>query len=196
MKKITGITAKTPDRLLLNAGAFFKNYDPATDTVDMAKEKIIGATQGGGSFSAVPTVRPIEIDGASGNIKGMSVIDDWTVTMTANVKEVTVDSLMLAIGAATADKAGAPAGYTKISGKPDFEDGDYQNNITWVGTLKGSNKPVIIVLKNAISTNGLSLTVADKGEAVIPITLTGHYDSMDTDTAPFDIYYPDEEETE
>lgn len=192
MKKITGITAKTPDRLLLNAGAFFKNYNPETDTVDKAKTKLIGATQGGGSFSAVPTVRPIEIDGASGNIKGMSVIDDWTVTMTANVKEVTVDSMKLALGAATAETSTAPAGYTKISGKSDFEDEDYQDNITWVGTLKGSDKPVIIVLKNALSTNGLSLTVADKGEAVIPITLTGHYDSMDTDTAPFDIYYPTE----
>ena len=192
MKKITGITAKTPERLLLNAGAFFKNYNPETDTVDTAKAKLIGATQGGGSFSAVPTVRPIEVDGASGNIKGMSTIDDWTVTMTANVKEVTVDSLKLALGAATTETPTAPTGYTKISGKPDFEDEDYQDNITWVGTLKGSDKPVIIVLKNALSTNGLSLTVADKGEAVIPITVIGHYDSMDTDTAPFDIYYPTE----
>lgn len=192
MKKITGITAKTPDRLLLNAGAFFKNYNPETDTVNAAKAKLIGATQGGGSFSAVPTVRPIEIDGASGNIKGMSVIDDWTVTMTANVKEVTVDGLKLALGAATTETSTAPTGYTKISGKPDFEDEDYQDNITWVGTLKGSDKPVIIVLKNALSTNGLSLTVADKGEAVIPITLTGHYDSMDTDAPPFEIYYPTE----
>ena len=44
----TGLTTKTPDNLLLDAGAYFKNYDIAKDTPETAKDKLIGATQGGG----------------------------------------------------------------------------------------------------------------------------------------------------
>jgi hypothetical protein len=38
--------------------------------------------------------------------------------------------------------------------------------------------------------NGLALAVADKNEALVPITLTGHYSLDKLDEVPFDIYYP------
>lgn len=192
VKKISGLTETTAEKLLLDAGAFFKNYDILTDTFDTAVEagKLIGATQGGGSFSAAPTVRAIEIDGVKGISKGLETIDSWTVTMTANVKEVSVESIMLALGTAKSETTGAPSGYTKITAKPDISAGDYLDNITWAGRLSGSEKPVIIVVKNALSTNGLSITMADKAEAVIPTTVTGHYDADNLDEVPFEIYYP------
>ena len=190
MKKISGITANTPDNLLLGAGAFYKGYVVATDTPETAAAKLIGATQGGGSFSAVPTVRRIEVDGAGGPVAGLETIDEWAITMVANAKEITVDNLKLALGAATSSTSTTPEGYTKIVGRADIDDSDYFDNITWIGRLKGSEKPVIIVLPNALSINGLTLTVADKAEAVIPITLTGHYSLNDLDTPPFEIYYP------
>lgn len=191
-KKISGFTAGTAKRLLLDAGAFFKNYDVATDTFDTAVTagKLIGATQGGGSFSAVPTVRRIEIDGVKGAAKGLEVIDEWVVTITASVKEVSVDSLRLALATARESTPEAPAGYTKITAAPDIAEEDYLDNLTWVGRLSGSDKPVIIIVKNALSTNGLSLTMADKAEAVIPVTVTGHYDAANLDEVPFEIYYP------
>lgn len=189
-KLITGVTSTTPTKLLLGAGAFFKNYDPATDTPATAAAKLIGATQGGGSFSAVPTIRKIEIDGVKGNVKGLQTIDEWVVTLTSNVKEISVDSIKLALGAATSSASTTPAGYSKITGNADISNSDYLTNLTWVGTLSGSDKPVIIVVENALSMNGLSLSVADKNEAVIPITVTGNYDDSDLETPPFEIYYP------
>lgn len=187
----SGITASTPDNLLLDAGAFFKNYDPKTDTPETAATKLIGATQGGGSFNAVPTVRPIEIDGAKGAVAGLETIDAWAITMVANVKEITADNLKLALGAATISTSTSPSGYKKITGNNDITITDYVDNVTWIGKLKGSVKPVIIVMKNALSINGLNLTVADKAEAVIPITLTAHYASDKLDEVPFEIYYPE-----
>ena len=63
----SGFTAGTAKHLQLDAGAFLKNYDPTQDTWETAKAtKLIGATSGGGSFSAVPTVRRIEVDGVKG----------------------------------------------------------------------------------------------------------------------------------
>jgi len=190
MGLITGLTSKTPEHLLLGAGAFFKGYDVTKDTPDSAAAKLLGATQGGGSFNAVPTVRQITVDGGKTNIKELEIIDEWVVTMVANVKEVTAENIALALGAAKVEDTGAPEGYKKITGKEEFAAADYQDNITWVGRLKGNEKPVIIVIKNALSLNGLSLTVADKNEAMIPITLTGHYGLDKLEETPFEIYYP------
>lgn len=193
--KITGLTANTPKNLLLDAGAFFLNYDPAKDTLATAQAKLIGATQGGGSFSAVPTVRQHEVDGAPANTKGLETIDGWVVTMVANVKEITITSLKTALGAVKVEDtiASGPEGYRKMTGKDKIEDSDYSDNITWIGKLKGSEKPVMIVISNALSVNGLNLTVADKNEAVIPITLTGHYTLDDLETPPYEIIYPNAE---
>lgn len=188
MAKITGLTSNTPKNLLLGAGAFFKNYDVTTDTPATAATKLIGATQGGGTFSAVPTVRQIAVDGSKTNVKGLQTIDEWVVTMTANVKEVTADSIVLALGAGTKASSTTPAG-TKVTANDDISDDDYIDNITWIGSLNDGSKMVAIVLKNGLSINGLTVTPADKNEAVIPVTITGNYDLDDLDTAPFEIYF-------
>lgn len=189
---ITGLTSTTPDNLLLDAGAFYKNYD-FTKTYDKQDPvSLIGATAGGGSFSAVPQVRKIDVDGGKTNVKQLEVIDGWVVTMTANVKEVTAATLELALGAfkETAATEAGITGCKRIVGKENFESTDYAENLTWIGKLSGSEKPVIISIKNAMCLNGLSLTMADKSEAVIPVTVTGHYDLSDLDTPPFEIIYP------
>ena len=67
---------------------------------------------------------------------------------------------------------------------------DYIDNITWVGRLSGTNDPVIIQVYNALNTSGLTLNVADKSEAVLALTFTGHYVDTNLDAPPFNIYYP------
>jgi hypothetical protein len=135
-------------------------------------------------------MRGVEIDGVKGTAKGLQNIDTWTVTMTANVKEFTAEAIKTALGAADAGAENAPEGYTRISGRSELKDEDYLDNLTWVGRLSGSGKPVIIVVKNALSTSGLSVSFADKSEGLIPITVTGHYTAADLESPPFDIYYP------
>lgn len=191
----TGVTANTAKHLQLDAGAFFKNFDPTTDTFASASAKLIGATAGGGSFAAVPTIRRIEVDGLKGATKGYETIDEWQVTMTANVKELTVGALELALATGSHTSVKSPNtvtsnNYEKIVAANEIADSDYTTNVTWVGRLSGSETPIIIVVKNALCTNGLTLTTADKAEGVIAMTLTGHYSVADLDTPPFEIYYP------
>lgn len=194
MNKISGFTADTAKKLLLDAGVFVKNYVVGTDTFDTALEdgRIIGATAGGGSFEIVPTTRKIEIDGVSGDVKGLTRIDDWKATISANVKEVSADSIVLGLGAAKIEDG--PTGFKKITLKNDIEDADYVDNITWLGSISGETELVAIQFLNALSTNGISVTVADKGEAVIPMTFTGHAE-FDSETRkfimPVEIFYPD-----
>lgn len=191
----TGVTANTAKHLQLDAGAFFKNFDPTTDTFASASAKLIGATAGGGSFAAVPTIRRIEVDGLKGATKGYETIDEWQVTMTANVKELTVGALELALATGSHTDVKSPNtvtsnNYEKIVAANEIADSNYTTNVTWVGRLSGSETPIIIVVKNALCTNGLTLTTADKAEGVIAMTMTGHYSVADLDTPPFEIYYP------
>jgi len=64
----SGYTEKTAENLLLDAGAFFIDFDIETDTFEtaVADGKLLGATRGGGSFEATPEIRSIEVDGVHG----------------------------------------------------------------------------------------------------------------------------------
>jgi len=186
----TGLTSNTKKNIQLDAGALYKNYDPATDTPATASAKLLGATEGGGTLALVPEVRRIAVDGAKGPTKGFEVIDSWTATLTSTLKEVNAESIKLALGAATAEASSTPADYTKITLKNDFEDADYLSNVTWIGKIAGSDDPIMIVLKNALCLNGWNLTFADKQEGNVPIVMTAHYDVTSLDDVPVEIYTP------
>lgn len=195
-KVFSGFTKKTPEHLLLDAGAFFKNfiYEPGgteNDTYDtaVAAGKLIGATKGGGEFSAKPSVRQIEVDGVKGKAKGLEVIDSWDVYLKATVLEATSESIKAALCAASLDTE-SDAQYDIIEGNSSIELDDYVDNVTWVGRLSGSDIPVIIQVFNALNTDGLTLTVQDKAEATIPMTFYGHYTQEALDVPPFKIFYP------
>lgn len=192
----SGFTKNTPERLLLDAGAFFRNFiyeegGTSNDTFDsaVAAGKLIGATKGGGEFSAIPAIRQIEVDGVKGRAKGLEVVDSWEVYLKATVLETTAESIRAALGTAAVDTL-SDTEYDVITGNAAIELTDYVDNVTWVGTLSGSDKPVIIQVYNGLNTDGLKLTVQDKGEATIPMTFYGHYTFDDLDSPPFKILYP------
>lgn len=190
-KTYSGFTEATAENLLLDAGAFFVNYDIETDTFETAVTdgKLLGATRGGGQFNATPEIRTIEVDGVKGKAKGLQVIDAWDVNLSANVLEVTKDGLARALVASEVDTA-SNEDYDIIKAKNYIELEDYIDNITWVGKKSGTLEPVIIQVYNAINTGGLGLQTQDKNETVIAMTFTGHYDAEELDNPPFAIYYP------
>lgn len=191
MKKYSGFTTETAKSLLLNAGAYFKNYDVNTDDFDSAVTagKLIGATKGGGEFSAVPEIRQIEVDGVAGRAKGLETIDSWDIYLKANVLEVKETTIQSGLAASSVDTS-TNTNYDIITASNNLEVSDYIDNITWVGTLSGSDKPVIIQIFNALNTEGLKFSTTDKAEATISLTFYAHYTQDDLDTPPFKIYYP------
>lgn len=190
-KKYSGFTEKTAENLLLDAGAFFVDYDVETDTFETAVTagKLLGATRGGGQFNATPEIRRIEVDGVSGNAKGLTVIDSWEVKMTANILEVSKEVIARSLTASEIDST-TNEDYDIIKAKNFIELADYIDNVTFVGTLSGSNEPIIIQVYNAINTTGLTLQTQSKNEAVIAMELEGHYDASELDNPPFAIFYP------
>ncbi len=191
MKKYSGFTTETAKSLLLNAGAYFKNFDVGTDDFDSAVTagKLIGATKGGGEFSAVPEIRQIEVDGVAGRAKGLETIDSWDIYLKANVLEVKEATIQSGLAASSVDTS-TNTDYDIITASNNLEVSDYIDNITWVGTLSGSDKPVIIQIFNALNTEGLKFSTTDKAEATISLTFYAHYTQDDLDTPPFKIYYP------
>lgn len=184
----TGYTSNTPDRLLLDAGAFFKNFIVGTDTPESAAAKLLGATRGGGQFDAKPKLRAVKADGVRENTKGLKRIEGWDITIEANMLEITAEMLKSALITGDLDTA-SNSQYDIISARNDIALADYINNITWIGNLSGSSQPVIIQIYNALG-DGLSLKTEDNNEAVTKAIFTGHSDAADLQSAPFKIYYP------
>ena len=190
-KRITGQTSETKERLLLGAGVFAKGYVPGTDTLDSVKKsgKLLGATTGGGTFTATKNGHYLQIDGMPENTKGNYILDSWGTTLEMTLQETTVETLKFALTAASTDTT-TTKGYTTILPKNGMEDEDYEESVSFIGRLSGSNDPVVITIFNAIATSDLKINPQDGKETSIQVTLTGHYDPDDPETPPFKIFYP------
>lgn len=131
----TGVTANTPKNILFGAGTIHKGLK-YTASVWNFEDSIVGATSGGSKLSIVPEVTKVEVDGALVAVKGLSVKTGETATMEINFIELTEDI----IKAATIGKAGTSEDttYDVIVPKADIAEGDYWENIAFVGkTLEG-----------------------------------------------------------
>lgn len=188
----TGFSESTAENLLLDAGAFFVNFAVGTDTYESARTsgKLLGATRGGGEFKASMTVRQIEVDGVKGRAKGLETNDAWDVYLKATVLEVNKETLAKALTSTVVSTSTVATGYSEIVGNNNIDIEDYLDNVTWVGKIAGSDEPVIVQVFNALNTDGLTLSVADKNEATMEMTFYGHYDTSALDNPPFKIWYP------
>lgn len=182
----TGVTANTPKNILFGAGTIHKGLKYAT-TWNFT-ESLVGATSGGSKLSIIPEITKVEVDGALVPTKGLSVKTGETATMEINFIELTEDI----IKASTIGKAGTSedTNYSAIVSKADIEEGDYWENIAFVGkTLDGKN--IIAILDNALCTSGFEQEGKNKEGAVGKYTFETHAElNSDLDTLPWKIYYP------
>ena len=182
----TGVTANTPKNILFGAGTIHKGLKYAT-TWNFT-ESLVGATSGGSKLSIIPEITKVEVDGALVPTKGLTVKTGEAATMEINFIELTEDI----IKASTIGKAGTSedASYSAIVSKADIEEGDYWENIAFVGkTLDGKN--IIAILENALCTSGFEQEGKNKEGAVGKYTFESHADlTSDLDTLPWKIYYP------
>ena len=200
VKPYSGYNAQTPDKLLLDAGAVFKNFTVGTDTYASAKAagKCLGATQKGSEFSAVPQIRRMEIDGVHTRTKGDTLIDGWDVYLKTTLVEMTAQTLKLALGVGDSAASSTATGYDEITARDTITDNDYTTNITFIGNILGEDNPIIIQVFNAFHEGGLTITNEDKNNAAVECQFYGYldpsvYDSVTNPlTPPFKIYRPTE----
>lgn len=181
----TGFSTSTARHLLLNAGAVYKNYG-------LPDEKIIGATSGGNEFDYKPKARQIKVDGVkAANAKGLQTIDNITITLKCNFLEATEEVLAMGLNAdIVKDDSKNPTGYDRIVPRASVQDGDYIDNVALVTTISGSGKPIIIILKNTLSLDGLQIKSEDSKDITLPVTFTASADPQKPQEIPCEIHYP------
>lgn len=193
-KVLNGFTANTATNLQLDAGIIVRGLsDPSKFAGTITgPAKTIGATTGGSTFTAIPTFRNLfeDLDGARGVYKNGEVIDTWDIKLTCTFKEMTSENLKLALAAADTVTAQSEEKFDVTSARMEVKEEDYLENICFIGTMNGKDDPVIVELKNVLNTNGLNLTVQDKGTGSVSLELVAHFDLAKPDEVPFKIYTP------
>ena len=192
-----GITSSTPQNLMLGAGTIYKNlqYKTESKTWDGV---ILGATSGGNKFTITPTINDIEMDGAFVKVKGLRVKQGEEATMEVNAAETSPGIFKMALIGEDIKSSDADyvEGFDAIRTKSAIADEDYIDNIAFVG-FRSDNKPVIIIMDNALCTSGLDAQGASGENTVYTLTFECHADisaggdgEKNLDTLPVRVYYP------
>ena len=193
-KILNGFTKDTAKNLQLDAGIIVTGLtSPVNFSGVLTGANLLGATSGGGSFVVETEVRNLfeDLDGARGNYKEGNVIDSYNITLTTTVAEMTAKNIKLALGAAdTTVNQGTDTDVDITKARMTIKAEDYIDNVCWLGSLNGSDKPMIIELKNVMNTNGLNFTFEDKGKGKIELELKAHFDLTKPEEVPFAIYTP------
>ena len=195
---ITGLRPATFENLQLNAGVFLEGFNASTytdadaleDAVLAALESeigVLGATIGGGTFVAQPTIRQIEADGMRYPIVGSTVNDMWTVKLTGTMKEINAGNFARALMSCDVETKGS---VQVLTVRTDIKASDYKPTLCWVGDT--STGFVLIELDNVLNVAGATFTFTDKGEGQMPFEFQAHLDDVSKmDKAPFRIYFFD-----
>lgn len=191
--KKSGYTSKTAKNYVINAAVVYTNV---THTEPGGFEGTLhGATSGGVKVTIEQEYRDIEVDGTSHTkVKGNKALESANATITANMKEITAETIRQSLNGTIEDATPeeAPTGYKVIRTKRKVEDTDYIDNMAVVGTLSGTDEPVIAIIDNALCISGLDGETQDNGEMVIEQIYQAHasIEQLETEEFPWRILYP------
>ena len=188
-----GITAETVNNIQFGAGTIHKGLkytaglesNPGTWNFE---ESCVGATKGGSSVKIEPEFYTVQPDGSSVAVKDFKRKTGEKATMEVNLIELNAD--MIKASVIGKDGESDVTGMALIESKDTIEEGDYWENIAFVGeTLAG--KKIIVILPNALCTSGLSIDGKNGEESVGKFTFECHGDANESlTTLPYKIYYP------
>lgn len=188
-----GITTNTPKNILLGAGTIYKGLKWNSTAWDVTG--LLGATSGGTKVTITPEYKDVEVDGAIVKTKGLTFKVGEIAKMETNLAEITPDLMALAINANQGLAENGATDYNEITAKSQIEEGDYIENLGYVGkTVDGT--PIIIIFDYALCTSGLEIEGKNKDNSVIKLTFEcfGSLEG-DLDKLPYHIYYPQVKDT-
>ena len=184
----SGVTANTPKNILFGPGTIHKGLKHTGSAWNFA-ESLVGATSGGSKFSIVPTVTPVPVDGVTVRMKGLDKKTEEKATMEVNFIEMSKETIQAAVLGKLGDSA--DPNFALIESKADIEEGDYWENIAFVGTTLDGKDKIIVIMDNSICTSGFEMEGKPKEGTIGKFTFecSAELDS-DGETLPWHIYYP------
>lgn len=180
MGKFTKVSENTFKEIQLEAGLILSKFDPTGET-DVEDADIVCATTGGISITCKPTFTDYgsDIDNIPNNTLEFKEIDGWDCSLGFTALNASADVIKMALCAA--DASG-----NKITPRFRVSEADAKD-IWWVGE-RADGGFVACCLKNAMSTDGLSLKTTKKGKGQLSCTLTGHISINAQDVVPMEFY--------
>ena len=188
--KVSGVTEKTPQSIMLGAGTLYKNLKFTAGTSGGQGSwggTVIGATSGGTKLTITPELLDIEVDGVLVKAKGLAVKTGETATIETNMVELTKDWVKsIVIGK---DGTSADARFDVIESDAHITDNSYIEKFGYVGFMTDGT-PIIIIFDYALCTSGMEAEGKNKEAAVLPATFECYADLAEgqTDTLPYHIY--------
>lgn len=184
--KYSKISKDAFEQILADTGTLLKTFDPAAPAI--TDENIITATTGGITVACVPTYSDWgeDIDNVPNNMKEFKHLDGWECTIDTTALRTSPEMIRLALGAADIEE-------NKITPRSTLKQTDF-SDIWWVGDKIGGGF-VACVLKNALSTSGLSLQTSKNEKGQVSVTLTGHVSAANQEEMPMEFYSIDAETT-
>lgn len=184
-----GVTEKTPKEIMLGAGTIHKGLKFSGGKWNF-KESLYGATSGGNKLSITPEVLDVEVDGALVKTKGLTFKQGEKATLETNLIELTPELIQTLVIGEVAEDSGVE-GYDLIESRADIKEGDYFENIAFVGK-KTDGTPIIAILDDALCTSGFDSDNKNKTASVMKATFECYADPAkgNLDKLPYHIYYP------
>lgn len=190
----SGYTKTSSENFMINAGTIVVNVE-WDETSKSFTGTPLGATSDGTKVNIEQKYRKIGVDGTGHvDVKGLWVLDEAHATVGAKLKELTAENMALGLNG-TKNESAEYDGYTEIKSKRYLEEGDYIKNMAIVGKLTGSEKPIIILLDNVLTTSAFALETKDGDEAAIDYegTANASFEQLQNDEFPWTILYPTDE---
>lgn len=180
MGKFVKVSEKTFNEIQLEAGLILNKFDPTGET-DVVDEDIVCATTGGIEISCKPQFTDYgeDIDNVPVNMLEFKEVDGWECSIAFTALNASAEVIKLALGAADVSS-------NKITPRFDLKTGDTKD-IWWVGE-RADGGFVACCLKNALSTDGLTLKTTKNGKGQLSCTLTGHVSITAQDVVPMEFY--------
>ena len=180
MGKFTKVSQDTFKEIQLEAGLILNQFDP-NGVNEVEDSHIVCATTGGIEIACKPTFTDYgeDIDNVPANMLEFKRIDNWACTIAFTALNASANVIKLALGAA--DASGK-----KITPRSDMSKNDVKD-IWWVGE-RADGGFVACCLKNAMSTDGLTLKTSKNGKGQLSCTLTGHVSVSKQDEVPMEFY--------
>ena len=184
--KFTQIPTTAMEEMQLNAGVLLSSFTPSTAEVS----GIIGATNGGIKFSAIPAYSDFgeDIDNCPKNMMELKRQDSVEVKISGTFVTVTAATAKKLMAAADIDTSNQ----TKITPRNDLKTEDFAD-LWWVGDYSDKNGEnnggfVAIHVMHALNTGGFQLQTGDKSKGQFPFEFTGHYSIDAQDVVPYEVY--------
>lgn len=175
----TGVTANTEERLILDAGALYRNRGETS-------EELIGATRGGAVFTVQRDDREVEVDGVKGPVKGLRRTVRHTARLEVTLVEVSEQTLMdLMRGTAVSDGT-----HRTVTPDNAIVAADFYTNIALIAEMADTTDPIEIRLLNAMPVGEWSVSLEDQNEGEVSLTFEAHYTTTALDDPPYRVLLP------